>query len=163
MIEIEKNGKTYKVKSELNEINLQEFERIGDIYNSDDNNVTKYIKIVTELGLPYEISDQLGYKSLIKIVKELNLKGGELKSEFKLGDREFKLDDLEELSAGKLSKIESIYVEEKDMKSARIISVLTNTEDVEFLYNNLTVDIAGPILTKIDLDLLENLNVNYDS
>ena len=160
MVTIEKEGKNYDVKNDLNEITLQEFDRITEIYSDEkENNINKFIKVITELGLPYEISNELGYKSLIKIIQELNLKGSELKYEFKLKDREFKVEDLEELSAGKLAKIESVYTEDKDMKTARIVAIVTGTDDIEFLNENLTVDIAGPILTKIDLDLLENIKL----
>lgn len=160
MVTIEKEGKNYDVKNDLNEITLQEFDRITEIYSDEkENNINKFIKVITELGLPYEVSNELGYKSLIKIIQELNLKGSELKYEFKLKDREFKVEDLEELSAGKLAKIESVYTEDKDMKTARIVAIVTGTDDIEFLNENLTVDIAGPILTKIDLDLLENIKL----
>ena len=160
MITIEKEGKNYNVKNDLNEITLKEFDRITEIYSDEkENNINKFIKVITELGLPYEVSNELGYKSLIKIIKELNLKGSELKYEFKLKDRDFKVEDLDELSAAKLAKIESVYREDKDMKTARIVAIVTGTDDIDFLNENLTVDIAGPILTKIDLDLLENIKL----
>lgn len=169
MIEVVKNGKTYRVKSEPNEITLTDFDKFVEIFEDKDrNDVDKYIEISKVFGLPNEVANSLGAISVIKLVNAF-LKSRakvEMKRTIEIdGDvfEAFEEGEQFELSASQLSKIANIYKKELDDQCARIMSIiftgkLTEAKRRELFREHMTADVAMPYVYYLQTEIIDTIN-----
>ena len=167
MITIEKKGKEYFVKNKLSEVNLFELDRLTEInMNENLNQVNKRIEIIKVLGLPNDVANSLGAKSLIEITQHtiVNIDGGGMKRQIEVqGNTYTAFDEGDEfdLTGGQLAKIEDIYKEQKNLAS-KIMAVIFQGDDkyedrVNLFQEHLTADIAAPYINWIELNVLETI------
>ncbi len=72
MIIVKLEGKEYEIKSRMDEINISEFDEINNIISDEKMNSTNQrIEMLKKLGLPNDVANSLGYKSLLKISQEV--------------------------------------------------------------------------------------------
>jgi hypothetical protein len=70
MIELAFPNKTYSVKSELSELNIQEYEDIASILSDENKSVIeKYIDVLVYLGVDVDFVESMSLKSLIEFIK----------------------------------------------------------------------------------------------
>jgi hypothetical protein len=73
MIKLNYDGTSYDVKSNVNELTIAEYEKISKIDQDVDDFIDKWFKILTELGLPKSVIDDIDVDELLDIINELNL------------------------------------------------------------------------------------------
>lgn len=80
MIDINYNGETYDIKSDVNELTIGEYEKISFFLNEENDFFDRWFSVLSYLGLPENIINDLDGNELIEIVKSINL--SEIESKF---------------------------------------------------------------------------------
>jgi hypothetical protein len=164
MIEINYKDEVYNMKNTLGEINTLEISEISKIFEKGSGtNIDKIISIYNLLGLPTEVSNNLGSKDFIKILKSLRLKEklDVLPKEIPFGDEIVVIYDGDEydVTASKMSKIENQL--RNDGSVIEVICILLDKE-----INKENIQIAGeipayytaPYIAWLGLNITESLN-----
>jgi hypothetical protein len=73
MVNVNYDGVSYSIKSDVNELTIGEYEKINYYLNNDGDFFDKWFSILEYLGLPKTIIDDIDANELIEIVKSINI------------------------------------------------------------------------------------------
>jgi hypothetical protein len=73
MVNINYDGDTYHIKSDVNELTIGEYEIINSFLMNDDTYFDKWFNVLCYLGLPERVLDDIDSLELIDIIKSFNL------------------------------------------------------------------------------------------
>lgn len=73
MVNINYDGVSYSIKSDVNELTIGEYEKINYFLNKGDDFFDKWFSILEFLGLPTNVIEDIDANELIEIVKSINL------------------------------------------------------------------------------------------
>lgn len=138
MMDIIYGEETFTIKDDVNDINIGEFERISQCINNNEDFYDKWFGVLSILGLPEKVIDDLDANELIDLIKKINI--SEVNPEY---IREIEIDgfryvvdfkDDEPRITGKLFKnIEKVC--KKDFYIADIMALLFKREDLGDIEN----------------------------
>jgi len=160
MIVVKLEGKEYEIKNRMDEISISEFDEINNIISDEKMNSTNQrIEMLKKLGLPNEVVNKLGYKSLLKISQEVMTEktDGKIHDVIVIdGEEYYRIggEDLD-LNAGQVAKIEEAL--KHDDRTARVVSIVYNI-DKDLASQKVTADIAMPLVIECEKLFLEALN-----
>jgi len=160
MITVRLEGKEYEIKSRMDEINISEFDEINNIISDEKMNSTNQrIEMLKKLGLPNEVANNLGYKSLLKISQEVMTEktDGKIHDVITIDGEEYNRIGGEDfdLNAGQVARIEEAL--KHDDRTARVVSIVYNI-DKDLASQKVTADIAMPLVIECENQFLEALN-----
>lgn len=160
MIVVRLEGKEYEIKSRMDEINISEFDEINNIISDEKMNSTNQrIEMLKKLGLPNEVANELGYKSLLKISQEVMTEktDGKIHDVITIDEKKYNRIGGEDfdLNAGQVAKIEEAL--KHDDRTARVVSIVYNI-DKGLASKKVTADIAMPLVIECEKLFLEALN-----
>lgn len=170
MILIDRSGIEHRIKDRVENFTLPEYDKLSELLNDEKiSDWNRVLEILVLCGLPNDVANQMGFKSLIKAYKALGLQepAGELKPEIEIAGKRFKVfEDTFELTGGQMGKLESIIKEGQDT-SARLMAMIAEDIDtveplsfldrVEFFKEHMTVADAAPYVAHIYLELTESI------
>lgn len=161
--------KTFSMKSKIEDMLLDDFQKINNIVDSDSEFVfLKYLDIIEVLTGDKEVLDYITEDNFYRILKEIDLEetNTTLVKSFEFGGYTFTRNGVEDdltLTIRQLSLIEEHIVKYPKDYMVRIISVIFNTDetltenDKLELLRNVPLSIVLPHIVKINFKIIDNV------
>jgi hypothetical protein len=73
MVNVNYDGVSYSIKSDVNELTIKEYEKIIFFLNKEDDFFDKWFSILEYLGLPKSVIDDIDANELIEIINSINI------------------------------------------------------------------------------------------
>jgi hypothetical protein len=174
MIDINYDGKIYHVKSKNSEININELEKIYNIYTTTSEFFESSICMFDILGLPRHISEELDANEIVDIRKnlELDIIPGDYTTELLINGVKY-VCRLNEQGIPRITGKVFKYIEnacKKDFYIADILSILFKVEDIDDVIHydtiseradlfreSVTADVAIPFIVLISEKYIKNI------
>lgn len=122
IIEDKTNKTEYKIKTDFEEITVEEFQKASDIYTNDEikGSTRKYLDIMEVYGLPTEIKSRIGSTTLMKFVGQVTQpqKHKKIQTEYNLTHYNYKVSLTKkklDLTALQQADIEEIFLSEENV------------------------------------------------
>lgn len=173
MITITKKGVDYQIKNLAIEINLSEMDKIFIINNNDEMGaINKRIEQLKVLGLPSDIANNLGIKSLLEITKETLITDSKIEQQrtFEVEGviyEAYQEDEEFELSSSQLAQIEDLYRRNvKDLTSQMMAIIFkgdnTREERAKLFGEHMSAEVSMPYIAYIQINVIDNINQIYE-
>jgi hypothetical protein len=167
-------GEPEILKTDLNEITVNEFQLIANLSKKGVEGYEYYLQIFEILGLSRKFCDEMSAPVLFDIVKEFNddfeIEKGVFVREIDIDGYTYRsFEDTFTLNARVLSKIEKRF--EQDWFTYALALIFKRTDlsindetdahikHKESLFRNVTLDVALPFLYTISNDYIENISL----
>lgn len=167
MILVRKEGKFWEVKSTADEVTIGEFQKINDILVDESiGSTNKRIEILKVVGLPNEIANDLSYKSLLDVSKQVMQEemSGELTLSITVSDEVYNLiggKDFD-LTASDVAKIENVFTSKEDNYIAKIVAICYGVkgskDNLEAINNVVPSSVALPLIIECEQLILGAVN-----
>lgn len=167
----EGENKIFNIKNELKEITLGEFQEISNISDSDSGyQFEKLLNVILILSEDKRVVDYIYEDNFYEILEELKFNGipMDMNSEYIINGKLFKIKLNKDgsdifLYISQLSEIEKILINNPKNHLGKIMSILFKSEGMsnnhkeKFLKDHMTMDIAMPFISRLNIKVLENI------
>jgi len=168
MIDIKFKEDIYTVKTDINEFTIDEFEDIYYIVNSNLCKYDKVVKILIRLGIEINLIANLDANDIFNIMKEFNFDyvNGDIKQSIELFGTTYSCYDKSfKLTVKNMLLIESYIKINPKKYFAEILAILytnkkcklTLKEKTKLIRENITSDIAIPLINIVSISIIDNL------
>lgn len=177
MFKINIKGVEHQMKSDANELTIKEYEKLSSILNDENTqNIEKYFKAFINLGMDEDVLDSLDGFSFLKIIKEFKeimMPVGDIVKEITLNGRTYSCYNEEFFFSVKDMKMIEIAIKRNPTEYiGDLMSIiykdneLTKVEHYDaahlkykakMIREQVTYDVALPIITKFSKQLIESL------
>jgi hypothetical protein len=177
MLKVKFDKKTYKIKSELKELLIGEFEQIIAIMNNNKNYIDRWSEVFLILGLPEIVLESMDSADFINLIKEIDINTNvdvKLLKEIEIEGVKYQLKhDEVKVSVKEMRIIEDFIIKNENKYIGDIMAVLYRNEKSDDTINydlahikhkaklfreNVTVDKSLPFLKYLSTKIVKDFN-----